>query len=139
MKQYQLVIIGGGASGLASAVQAQSMGLHEIAILEKLPRIGKKILATGNGHCNLSHENITIHDYYGSLPQQTLQAILSDFGTAEGVRYVGKTQHNGVECAQYELTSGKFSFSGTLPNVSMLFSSHRRTIVCLLQASTNLG
>ncbi|MEE5992367.1 MAG: aminoacetone oxidase family FAD-binding enzyme [Oscillospiraceae bacterium] len=83
MKQYQLVIIGGGASGLASAVQAQSMGLHEIAILEKLPRIGKKILATGNGHCNLSHENITSDDYYGSIPTKTLQNILSDFGTAE--------------------------------------------------------
>ena len=85
MKQYQLVIIGGGASGPRSlrSTGSQSMGLHEIAVLEKLPRIGKKILATGNGHCNLSHENITANDYYGSIPTKTLQNILSDFGTAQ--------------------------------------------------------
>ena len=53
--------------------------------------------------------------YQATVPANTtatlyLPIAASDFGTAEGVRYVGKTQHNGVECAQYELTSGKFSF-----------------------------
>ena len=39
-----------------------------------------------------------------------LPVAASTYGNATGVRYVGKTQHNGVECAQYELTSGTFSF-----------------------------
>ena len=39
-----------------------------------------------------------------------LPVAASSYDSATGVRYVGKTQHNGVECAHYELTSGTFSF-----------------------------
>ena len=58
MKRFDLIIIGGCASGLAAAVNAHRLypGL-EIAVIEKLPRAGKKILATGNGRCNLSNIN----------------------------------------------------------------------------------
>ncbi len=81
MKQkLDLLIIGGGASGLSAAVTAVSMGVKKIAILERLPRTGKKILATGNGRCNLSHENITALDYQGSYD---VTEILSRFGDAE--------------------------------------------------------
>ena len=75
--QYDLLIIGGGASGLAAAVTAKSLGVGKIAVLEKLPRVGKKILATGNGRCNLSHERITAGDYRGSLDTAR---ILEKFG-----------------------------------------------------------
>ncbi len=73
----QLIIIGGGASGLAAAVTAASFGIQRIVILEKLPRIGKKLLATGNGRCNLSHEMITAADYQGSVD---VTGILTEFG-----------------------------------------------------------
>lgn len=76
----QLIIIGGGAAGLAAAVTASSYGMGEVAILERQSRTGKKILATGNGRCNLSHRSITAADYRGSFP---VQDILERFGTAE--------------------------------------------------------
>ncbi len=76
---YQLIIIGGGASGLAAAVTAASYGLDKIAVLERLPRVGKKILATGNGRCNLSHTPISPEDYSGSVP---VADILAEFGDA---------------------------------------------------------
>lgn len=75
--QYDLLIIGGGASGLAAAVTAKALGIGRIAVLEKLPRVGKKILATGNGRCNLSHADITAADYRGSVP---VSPILEEFG-----------------------------------------------------------
>ena len=75
--RYDLLIIGGGASGLAAAVTARSLGIGKIAVLEKLPRVGKKILATGNGKCNLSHERITAEDYRGSVDTAP---ILDAFG-----------------------------------------------------------
>ncbi len=75
-----LLIIGGGASGLAAAVTASSLGLKKIVILEHLPRTGKKILATGNGRCNLSHQNISAKDYQGSYD---VSEILNKFGKAE--------------------------------------------------------
>ena len=64
MKRFDLIIIGGCASGLATAVNAHRLypGL-EIAVIEKLPRAGKKILATGNGRCNLSNINASADDY----------------------------------------------------------------------------
>lgn len=75
----QLIIIGGGASGLAAAVTAASLGVQKIAILERLPRTGKKILASGNGRCNLSHVPICAADYSGSVK---VEGILSEFGDA---------------------------------------------------------
>ena len=77
---YDLMIIGGGASGLAAAVTALSMGIQKVGILERLPRTGKKILATGNGRCNLSHQNISASDYQGSYD---VTEILYQFGDIE--------------------------------------------------------
>ncbi|MDE5769678.1 MAG: NAD(P)/FAD-dependent oxidoreductase, partial [Oscillospiraceae bacterium] len=77
---YDLIVIGGGASGLAAAVTAHAMGVRNIAVLERLSRVGKKILATGNGRCNLSHAPVTSADYAGSY--DTSHA-LQTFGDAE--------------------------------------------------------
>lgn len=57
MVYHDLIIIGGGASGLMAAVVAKDLGL-DVAIVEGNDRIGKKILATGNGRCNISNRNI---------------------------------------------------------------------------------
>lgn len=52
------IIIGAGASGLACAIRLkQNNPANEVAILERLSEPGKKLLATGNGRCNLSNEN----------------------------------------------------------------------------------
>ena len=56
--------------------------------------------------------------YEATVPANTTATLylpvngsVNNFGTAEGVRYVGKVQHNGIETAQYELQSGTFSFN----------------------------
>ena len=54
MKNKSSLILGGGASGLAAAVQAGQMGAR-VTILERSDRGGKKLLATGNGRCNLAN------------------------------------------------------------------------------------
>lgn len=51
------IIIGAGASGLACAIRLkQNMPSQKVVILERLSQAGKKILATGNGRCNLTNE-----------------------------------------------------------------------------------
>ena len=51
-----LAIVGGGASGLCAAVCAgRSGGFDRVLLLERGPRVGKKLLATGNGRCNLTN------------------------------------------------------------------------------------
>lgn len=66
MKNYDVIVIGGCSSGIAAAINAKRRNPDmRIAILEKLPRIGKKLLATGNGKCNLTNETAAVHDYIG--------------------------------------------------------------------------
>lgn len=50
----QVIIIGGGASGLVAAIAAARQGA-EVTILEHMDRVGKKILSTGNGRCNITN------------------------------------------------------------------------------------
>lgn len=63
-----IAIIGGGASGLAAAIEIKNIcPSADVIIAEHLDRTGKKILATGNGRCNLSNKNLTSSAYHGSV------------------------------------------------------------------------
>jgi len=53
---HKLLIIGAGAAGLVAAVTAKDQGI-DAAILERNDRIGKKILMTGDGRCNITNES----------------------------------------------------------------------------------
>ena len=56
MRDVDICIIGGGASGMAAAIAAgRRISGERILVLEKLDEPGHKILATGNGRCNLTN------------------------------------------------------------------------------------
>ncbi len=59
----KIAVIGGGASGLTAAIAAAKNGA-EVTIFEKLSRVGKKILATGNGRCNYTNMNLSKECYH---------------------------------------------------------------------------
>lgn len=58
----KVAVIGGGASGLVAAINAARNGAYTV-VLEKNDRVGKKILATGNGRCNYTNINAKAEDY----------------------------------------------------------------------------
>ena len=62
---YDIAILGGGASGLLAACALSASG-RRIVILEKQGRVGRKLLSTGNGRCNLTNRNAKPSDYHGS-------------------------------------------------------------------------
>lgn len=65
----KIVIIGGGASGMAAAISALREAPHtEVVILEQKERLGKKIPATGNGRCNLTNKHMDRTCYRGEEP-----------------------------------------------------------------------
>ena len=66
MKQYALAIIGGGASGMMAAIAA-GKSCKEVLLLERGGRIGRKLLATGNGRCNISNRNAQHKGYHGAV------------------------------------------------------------------------
>ncbi len=85
MKNFDIIIIGGGASGLCAAIEsAGTNGGAQIALLEKLPRVGKKLLVTGNGRCNLTNTNADEKSY--NAPGFAAGAI-SLFGTESTVEF----------------------------------------------------
>ena len=61
----KIVIVGGGAAGLFAAINIKNKD-NEVIILEKNDEVGKKILVTGNGRCNLWNDDMDISKYSSS-------------------------------------------------------------------------
>ena len=60
--QTDCIILGGGASGLAACAALADTGLR-IAVVERLDRVGKKLMAAGNGRCNISNRQMNASLY----------------------------------------------------------------------------
>lgn len=61
---YDVTVIGGGASGMMCALRCARAGLR-VLLLEKEILLGRKILVTGNGRCNFTNINASGDKYYG--------------------------------------------------------------------------
>ena len=71
-----ILIVGGGAAGLACAVSAAEVSQKlNITVIDRMKKAGKKILVTGNGRCNLSNLNISSKYYHGSV---NINGLLSE-------------------------------------------------------------
>ena len=69
-QQVQLAVVGGGASGLLCAAKAaQALGGEGVCILEAGKRVGTKLLATGNGRCNLTNMRAAPEHYHGDAAE----------------------------------------------------------------------
>ena len=60
-----VVVIGGGASGMMAALSAAEQG-HRVVLLERQQRLGRKLMATGNGRCNLTNTAASPAHYHGA-------------------------------------------------------------------------
>lgn len=79
MIYHDLIIVGGGASGLMAAIVAKDFGM-DVALIEGTDRIGKKILVTGNGRCNITNSKIAFpYKNFHSENNDFFQEALSKF------------------------------------------------------------
>lgn len=76
-----IAVVGAGAAGMMAAVHAARAGA-KVTVYERNDRVGKKILATGNGKCNFSNENMGSDWYYGS-GKQLIDAVYRQYGLKE--------------------------------------------------------
>ena len=67
-------IIGGGASGMTAALAAAAPG-NEVLLFERQARVGRKLLATGNGRCNLTNLRAAVSGYHGDDPEFVREAL----------------------------------------------------------------
>lgn len=70
-----IAIIGAGASGMAAAIAAAASGANQILLFERQARVGRKLLATGNGRCNLTNRQAHPGHYHGSNPDFVRPAL----------------------------------------------------------------
>lgn len=73
----KVMIIGGGASGLTAAIAAARQGA-DVTILEHMDRVGRKLLSTGNGRCNMTNLSVRA-EYFRCSQKQFPMKVLDRF------------------------------------------------------------
>ena len=96
----EIVIIGGGASGMAAAIRAAEQADARVTLLERQGRVGKKLMATGNGRCNLTNLDAQPSRYHSEDARFAVPALQAyppqrvlDFFARLGLRTV--TEYGG--------------------------------------------
>ena len=82
----KVAVLGGGAAGMMASISAARAGA-QVTIFEKSDRLGRKLLATGNGRCNISNRNLLLHPgdfsaYHGTAFDH-IPAVFHRFGLPE--------------------------------------------------------
>jgi len=83
-----ITIVGGGAAGLAAAIfaaQSAGGGARQIVVLDAAPKIGAKILISGGGRCNVTHDGVRPEDFNGS--RNIIRNILAAFDVDQTIRW----------------------------------------------------
>lgn len=78
-----IAVLGGGASGLIAAITAKRLNPNlSVYIFEALDRVGKKLITTGNGRCNITNLNLDLSRFHGQ-DVSFCEYALSRFGFSE--------------------------------------------------------
>ena len=89
---YDIAIIGAGASGTAAAISAKQVERSlSVILIESLPKVGKKILATGNGRCNLTNLSAVSQNY----SSKAVSSVMKNYSPEKIVEFFSNI---GLEC-----------------------------------------
>jgi len=77
MQKFNTVIIGGGAAGIVAAISAKRRN-RSVVICDRMPKIGKKILASGNGRCNLLNDRLD-ESFYNHSGRGLVKSVFEKF------------------------------------------------------------
>ncbi|PSM51450.1 NAD(P)/FAD-dependent oxidoreductase [Campylobacter blaseri] len=100
MAKKKILIIGGGMAGMVATILLAKEGL-KVTLFERNDKIGKKILATGNGRCNLTNANIKPSNYHSST-KNIFQDIFCQFDLEKTLNFL-----NDLGLETVKLESGK--------------------------------
>ena len=90
----KVIVIGGGPAGILASISASSCG-DEVTILEKMPTIGKKLLITGKGRCNIT-SSIDIQDFIKNIPGNGM-FLYSAFNNFNNKDIIKLLENNGLK------------------------------------------
>ena len=78
MSSYDVIVVGGGAAGMMAGITAKRLGAS-VLVCEKMPKLGKKLLITGAGRCNLLN-NVLDASFYNDGSQALVGSALGQYG-----------------------------------------------------------
>lgn len=93
MLKKKVIVIGGGAAGMMAAIAAAQNG-HQVVLLEKNEKLGKKIYITGKGRCNVTNA-CDREDFFGALIHNP-KFMYSSFDTCSNMMVYGLLEEWGV-------------------------------------------
>jgi predicted Rossmann fold flavoprotein len=92
-EERNVTIVGGGSSGMMAAISAARRGAR-VTLLERKDRVGKKLLATGNGRCNLTNSDLSLSRFHGG-DRAFIASVLTRFPAASAVDFF---EELGIAC-----------------------------------------
>jgi len=154
----KIAIVGGGAAGLICAVFCAKKS-YQVDIYEQNSKIGKKILVSGNGRCNITNKNISFHDYFSQNPT-FVSFALKEFGFNEFKKFIESLgllldikddgrcyplSHEAKSVVStlknYALSLGvKIHTDTKITDINKLFQTHTKVVIATgSQAGSHLG
>ncbi len=105
--EYDFAVIGGGAAGMAAAVSASACG-DKVIVIEKSNALGKKILASGNGRCNLMNTGELKYFgdpvFAGKILENYTQEELIQYWNSMGIRLCEESGGRMYPCTFHSAT-----------------------------------
>ena len=90
----KVIVIGGGPAGMLAAISAAQTG-NEVTILEKMNMLGKKLLITGKGRCNIT-SSIPIDEFIKNIPGNGM-FMYSSFNNFSNTDIIQMLENEGVK------------------------------------------
>ncbi len=121
----RIAIIGGGASGLFSALCLAKYAKknYDIVIVEQCERVGRKLLATGNGRCNLTNRLADETHYYGDQ-KKMIAGILKRFSVEETLSFFETLGVASIETTKGKIYPRSFQASSVLDAMREACNEH---------------
>ena len=127
----RVAIVGGGASGMIAAIAAARAGAG-VTLLERNPRLGKKLLATGNGRCNFTNLHARPANFLSRNPRFCISA-LSRYTAAD---FIGLVERHGI--AYHEKTLGQLFCDGSSRQIVDMLLTEMRDVGAELRLATSV-
>jgi len=130
----KILVVGGGPAGMMAAITAAKNG-NEVILLEKMEKLGKKLLITGKGRCNITN-SADIKEFYENIPRNPkfLYSAFNNFNNEDIVKFL---EEKGVK-TKVERGGRIFPVSDKAQDVLQAFKDEMKRLNIQVKVNTEV-